>query len=89
MNKKQKIIVISGLVLVIIALAVWLLSGGEIFTKTQVMVEKTDELFGHTYMEWEDKLVLGLDYIGGFFLAPVVFITGILFFLFRTKQNKG
>ena len=89
MNKKQKIILVSGLVLVIIALAVWLLSGGEIFTKTQVMVEKTDELFGHTYMEWEDKLVIGLDYIGGLFLAPVVVITGILFFLFRTKQNKG
>ena len=87
MNKKQKIILVSELVLVIIALAVWLLSGGEIFTKTQVMIEKTDELFGHTYMEWEDKLVIGLDYAGGF-SAIVTVITGILFFLFRTKKNK-
>jgi len=87
MNKKQKIILLIGLVLIIAALVVWLLSGGEIFTKTQVMVEKTDELFGHTYMEWEDKLVIGLDYAGGF-LAIVAGLTGILFFLFRTKKNK-
>jgi len=87
MNKKQKIILLIGLVLIIAALVVWLLSGGEIFTKTQVMVEKTDELFGHTYMEWEDKLVIGLDYAGGF-SAIVAGLTGILFFLFRTKKNK-
>lgn len=87
MNKIQKIVLLSGSILILAALVVWILSGGEIFTKTQVLIEKTDELFGHTYMEWEDKLVIGLDYTGGF-SALVAVITGILFFLFRTKKNK-
>jgi hypothetical protein len=86
MNKKQKIILLTGIILITIALVYWLMSGGEIFTKTQVMVEKTDELFGHTYMEWEDKFVLGLDYAGGF-SAAIAVVTGLLFFLFRTKNN--
>ncbi|MCG6960506.1 hypothetical protein LJE82_11505, partial [bacterium BMS3Abin03] len=66
MNNKQKIVVIIGAVLIIAALIVWLSNGSEVFTKTQVLVEKKDELFGTTYKEWQDKLVIGLDYAGGF-----------------------
>jgi hypothetical protein len=87
MNKKQKIVLLTGVVLILAALLIWILHGGEIFTKTQVLIERTDELFGHTYNEWEDKLVIGLDYAGGF--AAIVFVvTGVLFFLFRSKKNK-
>ncbi|MBT8386346.1 MAG: hypothetical protein KJO12_02950 [Ignavibacteria bacterium] len=87
MNKKQKITLIIGLVLIASALIVWLAHGGEIFTKTQVLVEKHDELFGYTYEEWVDKIIIGLDYAGSF-SAVVALITGILLFIFKNKKEK-
>jgi len=88
MNKKQKITLAVGLVLIISALVVWLAHGGEIFTKTQVLVEKKDELFGTTYNEWQDKIILGLDYAGGF-SAAVAVITAVLIFIFRNKNKDA
>ena len=87
MNKKQKIILRIGIVLIISALLLWLAHGTEIFTKTQVLIEKQDDLFGTTYKEWEDKIVIGLDYAGGF-SAIVAVVTGVLLFFFRTKKEK-
>ncbi len=86
MNKKQKIVLVVGAVLIFSALILWLAHGGEIFTKTQVLIEVQDDLFGTTYNEWEDKIVIGLDYAGGF-SAMVAVISGMLFFLFRTKKR--
>ncbi len=86
MNKKQKIVLVVGAVLIFSALLLWLAHGGDIFTKTQVLVEVPDELFGNTYMDWEDKIVIGLDYAGGF-SAMVAVISGVLFFFFRTKKR--
>ena len=91
MNKKQKIVLVVGAVLIFSALILWLAHGGEIFTKTQVLIEKQDDLFGTTYKEWEDKILLiqalGLDYAGGF-SAMVAVISAVLFFLFRTKKDN-
>ena len=88
MNNKQKIILIVGAVLILAALVVWLSNGGEVFTKTQVLVERKDELFGNTYKEWQDKLVIGFDYAGGF-SAIVLVVTGFLLFMYRTKKEKN
>ena len=49
MNNKQKIVVIIGAVLIIATLIVWLSNGSEVFTKTQVLVEKKDELIKFLY----------------------------------------
>jgi hypothetical protein len=87
MNNKQKTTLIIGLVLIGSALVVWLAHGAEIFTKTQVLVEKYDELFGYTYEEWVDKIIIGLDYAGSF-SAVVALITGILLFIFKDKKEK-
>ena len=87
MNKKQKIVLVVGAVLIFSALILWLAHGGDIFTKTQVLVEVQDDLFGTTYKEWEDKIVIGLDYAGGF-SAMVAVISGVLFFFFRTKKDN-
>jgi hypothetical protein len=87
MNKKQKVVLFIGAALILFALIIWVTHGGEIFTKNQVLIEKQDELFGTTYKEWQDKLVLGLDYAGGF-SAIVALLTGILIFTFRNKKNK-
>jgi hypothetical protein len=88
MNKKQKIVAsISGIIIAVL-LFTWLLHGGEIFTKTQVLIEKEDMLFGTTYNEWQDKFILGLDYtlaaIGG-----IILVSGILIFTFKNKKEKG
>lgn len=86
MNKKQKTVLLTGIIIIAISLIIWLLYGGEIFTKTEVLVEKHDELFNSTYREWEDKFIWGLDLslvISG--VAAVV--CGILFIVFK-KKNK-
>jgi hypothetical protein len=87
MNNKQKTTLVIGLVLITSALVVWLAHGGEIFTKTQVLVEKYDELFGYAYNEWVDKIIIGLDYAGSF-SAVVALITVILLFIFKDKQKE-
>ena len=87
MNKKQKTVLVVGAVLIFSALILWLAHGGEIFTKTQVLVEVQDDLFGTTYNEWEDRIIIGLDYTGGF-AAVVAVISAVLFFFFRTKKDK-
>jgi hypothetical protein len=87
MNKKQKIVLVVGAVLIFSALILWLAHGGDIFTKTQVLIEKQDDLFGTTYNEWQDKIVIGLDYAGGF-SAMIAVISGVLFFFFRTKKDS-
>ena len=87
MNKKQKIVIVVGAVLIFSALILWLAHGGEFFTKTQVLIEKQDELFGTTYKEWKDKIVIGFDYAGGF-SAMIAVISGVLFFFFRTKKDN-
>ncbi len=86
MNKKQKIVIVVGAVLIFSALILWLAHGGEFFTKTRVLIEKQDELFGTTYKEWKDKIVIGIDYAGSF-SAVVVVISAVLFFVFRTKKG--
>jgi hypothetical protein len=87
MNKKQKIVLVVGAILIFSALILWLAHGGEIFTKTQVLVEMQDDLFGTTYNEWEDRIVVGLDYAGGF-AGIVAVISAVLFFFFRTKRDS-
>ena len=83
MNKKQKVVIsISGIIIAVL-LFTWLMYGGEIFTKTQVLIEKEDLLFGITYNEWQDKFILGLDYT----LAAIGGI--ILIFTFKNKKEKG
>jgi len=87
MNKNQKIILIVELLLIAVILIYWQTQGGDILTKTQVQVEKVDELFNTTYMEWEDKFVLGLDYAGTA-SAVIAVLSGILIFLFRNKKQE-
>jgi len=88
MNKKQKIVLFIGAILILSALVIWITNGTPVFTKTQVLVEKQDELFGGKYKEWKDEIIIGLDYAGGF-SAIVAVLTGIMFFIFRDKKNKA
>ncbi|MFA3783355.1 hypothetical protein ABRY23_09860 [Melioribacteraceae bacterium 4301-Me] len=87
MNKKQKIIVYIAIIIIIASLAIWLASGGEVFTKNQVLVEKKDELFGTTYKVWENKFIWGLDL--SLLISGVTVITAaILYFVLRNKSKE-
>jgi len=83
-NKRQKRTFIIGLLLIAAALLIWLGFGAEIFTKTQVLVEKKDELFGTSYKEWKDQFILGLDYTLGF-IGLITAVTS--FIVWKQKRN--
>lgn len=90
MNKNQKTVLIIGIILILIVLAYWYSQGGEIFTKTQVLVDKTtdlDRMLGVENKQFEYKFILGLDYAGAISFAIAV-ITGILIYLFKNKRKE-
>jgi hypothetical protein len=85
LNKNQKRTLYIGLLLIAAALLAWIGFGGEIFTKTEVLVEVEDEIFGTT-KEWKDQFVLGLDYTSAF-IAVVVVIISTLLFIFKNRKE--
>jgi len=84
LNKRQKRTLFIALLLIAAALLVWIGFGGEIFTKTKVLVEIQDEIFGTT-KEWKDQFVLGLDYTLAF-SGITVFLALVFTFLQRDKR---
>ena len=86
MNKKQKTTLYISLSIILLSITIWQLYGGDIFTKTEVLIEVKDELFGTT-KKWKDQFVWGLD-LTGIISAAAVIVGGVLIFLFRTKKNQ-
>ncbi len=86
MNKKQKISIISGAIIILLVFIIWLSYGHEVFTKTQILVQKKDELFGTTYNVWEHKFIWGLDLTLVITAADII-ITGVLYYIFRSKRK--
>jgi len=84
LNKNQKTVKTISLLLIVVALATWLGYGGDILTKTEVLVEINDELYG-TIKEWKDQFVLGLDYTLGI-IGGITAITLPTLYLFRSKE---
>lgn len=87
MNKKQKIVLISTFTIAAASLIIWLAYGAEFFTKTQVLVEQKDELFGWTEKKWVDKFVWGLD-LSAIISGVAVVAGAISFFIFRNKPKS-
>jgi len=90
MNSKQKLTLTIGIILIIAVLSYWYSQGAELFTKTQVLVDKTTELdrmLGVENKQYVDKFVFGLDYAGAISLAIAV-ISGILIYLFKNKRKE-
>ena len=101
MNKNQKYIAVIGIILIAIALFYWYSQGAEVFTKTQVLIDKTTELdrmLGVENKEYVDQFVFGLlpsgmssimEIISTASIAGVVVIlSGILIYLFRNKRKE-
>jgi hypothetical protein len=87
MNKKQKRVIFFALGIIAASLIVWLAYGGEIFTKTQVLIEKKDPLFGWNDKQWVNKFVWGLDL--SLLISGVTSVISVaLIILFRTKKKS-
>ena len=86
-NKKQKITLTIGIVVIVIAFIIWLINGSYVFTQTQVLVEKKDPLFGTTYKLWKNKFIWGLDLtLVVTFLSLV--ISAALVYIFKNKRKE-
>lgn len=101
MNKNQKYIAVIGIILIAITLFYWYSQGAEVFTKTQVLIDKTTELdrmLGVENKEYVDKFVFGLlpsgmssimEIISTASIAGVVVIlSGIFIYLLRNKRKE-
>ncbi len=88
MNIKQKRTLIIAAVIIVTLLIIWVAFGGHIFTRTQVLVEKKDELFPDMVQkEWVNKFIWGLD-LSLVISIITIFIGSILFYLFRDKKRS-
>ena len=101
MNKKQRNILITGIILIITLLFIWYQQGLEVFTKTQVLIDKTtdlDRMLGIENKQFIDKFVFGLLPSGfsslqelssvAAFSAIIIFISGILIYSFKNKKKE-
>lgn len=79
----QKKVLLIWLILIVATFITWLGFGGEIFTKTKILVENNDEIFGIT-KTWQDKFILGLDYTLGF-IGLISLIMALI--LWRLKKR--
>jgi hypothetical protein len=80
----------TAITLAIVALGVliyWWASSGNILTLTKIAVEKKDELFGTTYIEWQDGFKLGLEYTTAVILPMLV--ASLFFYRSYRKQMKS
>ena len=100
MNKKQKQVITIGVLLITATFIIWLLAGGDFFTKTQILVEQEvtelDQMLGVTpQKEYQDSFVFGLVPPGLVFSAEmlsVATISGLIFllsglFYFKNKSK--
>lgn len=85
-NKKQRVTIIVGAAIIVIAFIIWIASGSYIFTQTQILIQKKDPLFGTTYRIWQNKFIWGLD-LTLIVAAASVVISGLLFFIFKEKRK--
>jgi len=93
MNTKQKYVVLIAVVLIAAVLVWWLTNGGEILSKDGIWVEQEiselDKALGlESQKVYQEKFILGLLPHTAVFSGAVIFISGILFFIFKSKKTK-
>ena len=84
-NKNQRATIYSTLVIILLSLIIWIIYGGEIFTKKEVLVEVNDELFGTT-KEWKDQFIWGLD-LSLLIIGITIFLSIITMYFQKNKKE--
>ena len=93
MNKKQKITLALGILLIIIPLADWAAQGFHLFTHEKVLVKlpqsEIDKMLGQPPRSvWVNHFTLGLEYTLAA-AAVIIIISALLFFLFKTRKVQN
>lgn len=93
MNGKQRLILLTGFVLILAAAIVWVSSGGEVLSKDGIWIEKEqsdlDKLLGlDPELEFKEQFILGLIPHTLGFAGIIAVLTALLFFILRTKILK-
>jgi hypothetical protein len=93
MNSTQKYIILVALILVTVVLVWWLASGGEILSKDGIWVDQElsdlDKSLGlEPQKVYQEKFILGLLPHTAVISGGIVFISAILFFIFKSKKTK-
>ena len=93
MNTKQKYVVLVAVVLIAAVLIWWLTNGGEILSKDGIWVEQEiselDKALGlEPQKVYQEKFILGLLPHTAVFSGAVIFISGILILIFKSKKTK-
>ena len=79
---------ILGVVLAIATLSLWLVKGGNTgWTKNRVQVKTVDPITEIEQVEWQDKFVPGLDFLGGGLAVASALLGGSLFIRKTNKQQ--
>ena len=82
----RKVLRIFALILILAAATCWLAAGTNLgWTKTSVPLKTVDEVTGLDHIEWQQKLVPGIDFLGATLVAAVV-LAGASF-AFRDKKH--
>jgi len=84
MNNKQKRVLLFGIAIIALSFVLWQLYGGEIFTKTEVLVEERDKIFDRKYEQLQDKFIWGLD-LTLLICGITTVISGMLFQKFKNN----
>ena len=93
MNSKQKYVIISALILLVAVLIWWLTSGGEMLSKDGMWLEQEiselDKALGlEPQKVYQEKFILGLLPHTAVISGAVIFLSGILIFIFKSKKTK-
>ena len=85
----RRLLLISGGVLVSVAMLMWLATGANRgWTKTSIPVKVVDEVTGLEGIHYQQRFVPGLDFLAAAGLGGVVLAGASLFFR-KHQQNKS
>lgn len=80
---------ILAVVLAVATLSVWLAKGANTkFTKNRIQVKTVDPITEIEQVEWQDKFLPGLDFLGGGLITAGALFVGSLFIRKSNKQQQ-
>lgn len=80
---------ILAVVLAVATLSVWLAKGANTgFTKNRVPVKTVDPITEIEQVEWQDKFLPGVDFLGGGLIVGGALFVGSLFIRKTNKQQQ-
>ena len=85
MNKTQRGIGLTAMILLLVIGIVWAVTGFHILTKTEIPVEQVDDLFGTKTIIWQKTCIVGLDILGPAMIS-IILVTVLLLFIKRSRD---